>query len=161
MNEKTREVAKTVLKCAAGLDRRMVASDEQLKNSIDMWALAFEGKVWPTEGIEAVIEHYSKPNAFPIMPGDVISYCAKKEPWSSPDHAKAFLWDWAEHPYSHIIEDFTGVPEPVLEPVSGTGHPDPEVRRSLASSVLKKWVSENEARLVEALIARKYRSPHL
>lgn len=152
-----REVAKLVIKTATALDRRLVAPKSQVVESIGMWGEAFKGKVWPTEGVEAVFDHYSKPNAFPIMPGDVISYCAKTEPWSSPEHAKAFLWDWAEQPYSHQIEDFTGVPEPVLD----TEHPDPSVRRSLASSLLKKWVSENEAELIEALIARKYRSPHL
>ena len=148
----SREVAVEILKLVSGFDARIRSlSTEDKRMMTEAWTLAFDGKVWPEEGRRAVVEHYSKSNAFPIMPGDVITYCAKQPPWSSEDHARAFLLEKCNEPYSPVITDFTGICTPVFKVPEG----DQRSRKAWEAEKLHAWVVENMDRLIAGLMSRR------
>lgn len=54
---------------------RLGETDDEAKSMILAWARIFDGYVPSVdEALEAVREHYRKPNAFPLLPGDVVGY---------------------------------------------------------------------------------------
>lgn len=151
----TIEIATQALMAAAALDHRVDPSRE----TIAMWAKCFEGKrVWPREAINAVADHYSKPNPFPPMPGDIIEFCRKQPVWSSREHLRFHLDYCAEDPLGGGIERATGVEIPF--------HPYPmdlpwAEEKALRTERLKKWIAENEDVLYGAALSRKTPPPAL
>lgn len=98
---------------------RMNSTAEDDAAQIAAWAEVFDGEpVWPSEALEAVAAHYRKPNAYPLMPSDVIEYCKRQPVTSSPEHVSWFLDVWAQHPWSQAIEELVGKPIPGLVPDS-------------------------------------------
>lgn len=148
----SREVAVEILKLVSGFDGRIrgLSSDDK-RLMTEAWSLAFKDRVWLEEGKQAVVEHYAKGNAFQIMPGDVIAYCDKQPPWSSEEHARAFLLHWTNHPYAPVITDFTGIPTPVFEVPEG----DARSRKAWEAERLNRWVRDNLDELVAALMSRR------
>lgn len=136
---KAREVAVRVLRVAAGMDYRMLNRD--LSQMADAWALAFDGKVWPDEGVAAVVAHYSKPNSFPIMPGDVVDYCARQPVWSSEDHVRDWLCTLEYYPNNVLIHHYSGYRQPA----------DP--------AKYGPWFVDSFDPIVEAILARKTPPP--
>jgi hypothetical protein len=119
------------------------------------WAHTFEGQeVYPEEAVAAVYRHYQKPNPFPMMPGDVIGYCATCPVWSSREHASAFLDFWAQHPYSDTIEAHTGMQPPAITTPDSV---DLAEERRVRTEAIQRWINENREQLVTAVMTRKHR----
>jgi len=151
----TLEIATQVLMAASALDHRVEPSTE----TIAMWAKCFEGKrVWPREAINAVADHYSKPNPFPPMPGDIIEFCRKQPVWSSREHLRFHLEYCAEDPLGGGIERATGIiPPPHQYPLDMRWSEE----KALRTERLKKWIAENEDTLYGAALSRKTPPPAL
>jgi hypothetical protein len=150
--EKLAKIAGDVLSRAALLDPRI---NVELP-VIEAWADLFEGqKVWMDEALKAVNLHYSKPNPFPIMPGDIIAFCANCAPGSSADHANDFLDYWCDYPYAEAIEEVSGIAPPTFTVPDGLTLNE---RRQHLVKQLTAWVDENRARLVEAILERAWKS---
>jgi hypothetical protein len=132
------DIAKAVLAKAKAIDPRMPQPDRVV---LAAWADVFRGQsVWLTEALDGVSEHYRAENPNRLMPGDVIGYCKRQPVWSSRDHAIAFLDIWSRHPYSPVIEDFTGIRPPEIDD----------------RGAYRDWVEAHRERLVDALIARRH-----
>ncbi|UZF43189.1 hypothetical protein [Rhodococcus rhodochrous] len=117
------QIAAVVITEASNIDPRFgkqIPNEKQLHGRVRSWAKVFErnGAVWPQEALDAVYAHYERADAFPIMPGDVIEYCAKQPVASSREHVSWWLDRWAQHPWSTAIEEKVGRPIPQLEPDS-------------------------------------------
>lgn len=145
------KIAGRVLEEISLLDTRIRVTEDVIL----AWARVFEGQeVFFEEAMRAVHGHYRKPNAFSIQPGDVIGYCTSCPPWSSAEHASAFLDLWAQYPYSVVIEDYTGVRIPrrdVPDEVPPHQHREWLVERTT------EWVNENRAELIAALLERRHK----
>ncbi|MGX7727571.1 hypothetical protein [Rhodococcus sp. 5G237] len=145
------EIATKVLMKARFLDKRIENSD----GAILAWAECFQNEnVWPLEASQAVAEHYKKENPFPIMPGDVIAYCKKQPVWSSNQHAWDFLQKWAEYPYATVIQEYTGIPWPEIDPPEGMTLQE---ERAWLKETRRKWVYENKGVLVGAILSQRHR----
>lgn len=151
-----RDVAATVLKLAANFDQRMVPADQSTHNERkEAWATLFSGHVWPTEAEQAVYAHYRDPRAFPLMPGDVIDYCAHQPVWSSLEHAR----DWilrvgVRNPYSGAIEAYSGIQEPVID------IPDCVPRASHKTYLIEQlhqWATTRLEELTAAIVAKQFK----
>lgn len=144
------QLAVKVLRYASIRDDRIQFSDAKCL----AWAQLFKDqKVWLTEALEAVDKHYRKPNAFPIMAGDVIAYCESQPVYSSADHASQFLAEACRHPYSDWIENHTGVRPPVPE---GADALRGDEQKQYLIEKLTDWVLENHDRLVRAILELRY-----
>ena len=143
-------IALDVLELAQSLDRRIDATEPIAR----AWAECFAGqKVWPQEARDAVITHYRKPGAWPIMPGDILAHCAIQPVYSSRDHAKYFLAYWTTEPYSDAIEAHTGIRPPMVEaPEDLRG----DERKKYLGEKLTDWVLENHEQLVDAIMERRW-----
>lgn len=65
-----------------------------------MWSRILAGSdVFTSEGVEAVEHHYSQPNAFPILPGDVISFVKTLPITSSAERFRFRMEWWADYPF--------------------------------------------------------------
>lgn len=152
MNEKLRltHVAGEVLERAALLDPRIRVDI----HVIEAWADLFDGqKVWRTEALAAVKNHYLKTNPFPIMPGDVVAFCANCPVYSSREHASEFLAHWCEFPYSDMITAQSGIQVPAFaipDSLPREGH-----KRFLIDN-LTGWVQANHERLVDGIMERRW-----
>lgn len=147
-------IAGEVLELASQLDRKIAAAADAAM--IKAWAQCFQVQgVWPTEAREAVFHHYAQPNAFSLMPGDVIAYCARQPVHSSPEHASDFLDAWARHPYSDAIEAHTGIRPPFIAVPDSV---DAAEERRLRVDVIERWVCENRAQLVDAVMVRRHQA---
>lgn len=145
------KIAADVLVEAKRVDRRL----EVDKNTVAAWARCFEGSpVFPTEALDAVYRHYKQQPAFPLMPGDVVAYCEAQPPWSSAEHASAFLDLWVNHPYSSVIEDYAGIRMPHLEIPDSLSR---ELERQWLVDQISRWVNENRADLVAAILERRHK----
>ncbi|MFE5790661.1 hypothetical protein [Rhodococcus erythropolis] len=145
----SKKIAALVLGRASEFDRRMPVPNESV---VSAWGGIFEGKVWESEALAAVADHYAKPNAFPLMPGDVIAYCQAQPVWSSAEHAREFLRKWCQHPYSGAIGMQAGIEEPLFaipESVVRDDHKKYLIHR------LNAWVSENEQMLIDNILEKK------
>lgn len=148
-------IAGRVLKLAADFDQRMIPTSQAAHDSRRMsWAILFTGHVWPSEAEDAVVHHYQGNRAFALMPGDVVDYCAKKLPWSSPEHARDWILRTAvQNPYAHMLEEFSGIPEPVIEiPNSVTRAGE----RVYLTEQLHQWAVEHMPELVTAILAKRF-----
>lgn len=146
------KVATDVLAEAKRLDSRL----EVDKATIAAWARCFEGaQVFPTEAVDAVHAHYRQKHSFPLMPGDVVSYCEAQPVWSSTEHASGFLDFWTRYPYSAAIEDYSGMRPP--SPDVPDSVPPTEVRQWLIDRITE-WVDENRVALVGAIMERRHKS---
>ncbi|MEU2106448.1 hypothetical protein [Nocardia sp. NPDC019255] len=143
-------IAGEVLERAALLDPRIKVEPAV----IEAWADMFDGqKIWLTEALAAVKHHYLKTNPFPIMPGDVVAFCAEQPVYSSRDHAGEFLTVWSREPYSGVIEAHTGIQPPEI------AIPDSLPRdqhRAFLADHLAAWVEANRERLVTAILERRH-----
>jgi len=113
------EIARNVLMKARMIDPRIQigSTEDEVAARIAAWADVFDGQpVWPTEALEAVAEHYRKRNAFPIMPGDVLAYCAEQPATSSPEHVLWIFEKHVQHPWSTTIQELVGREIPELNP---------------------------------------------
>lgn len=155
--EKAATLAGEVLDLASRLDVRIrEAAISALDAMVAAWAQCFDGQnVWLSEARDAVIFHYSKSNAFPIMPGDVIAFCARCPVYSSREHASDFLTFWAAHPYSDAIEAHTGVRPPQFNVPEGMSFTD---ERQFLAERLARWVGDNRRELVDAVMERRYKA---
>lgn len=145
------KIAGRVLEEVSLLDTRIRVSEPVVL----AWSRCFEGQdVFLEEAMDAVHRHYQKNNPYPIMPGDVISHCASCPPWSSAQHASAFLDTWAQYPYSTTIADYTGMQAAPLTAPDGLS--SDEARKWLIARIAK-WVNENRDALIAALIERKHK----
>ncbi len=153
------DIAKSVLRTAASLDHRIDSwfagfDNGTQKLHISTWARVFENKTWPQEAVEAVFDHYSKPNAFRIMPGDIVDYCARQPIWSSPDHVISTFRRYAvEQPFSLAFEHYSGVRPP--QEVYDVGAAD----RAAASRMVSEWLESNLDEIVASVIKRQTASP--
>lgn len=123
-------IATQVLSKARIVDPRMRlgTTDTESDAQIMAWAEIFDGEpVWPKEALDAVSAHYKKSNAFPIMPGDVLTYCKTQPLTSSREHVSWWLDKWAQHPWSTAIEEKVGRPIPQLEPDSSDAADKPRL----------------------------------
>lgn len=150
------DIARSTLKLAADFDVRMHPGNQEVQNDRrQSWALLFNGHVWPAEAEAAVIEHYRNPRAFPLMPGDVIDYCAKQPVWSSPEHAR----DWilrvgVRNPYSGAIEAYSGIQEPAItipESLPRCQH------KTYLIQALTEWATPRLDELAAAIVAKQFR----
>lgn len=143
-------IAGEVLTRAYDIDPRIRFTKETVK----AWATCFEGvKVFPEEALAAVHHHYNQPNAFVILPGDVIGYCAMCPPYSSAEHATFFLDYWVTYPHSDAIEDQSGIKPPEFPlPAYVTG----DSERQYLIEQLTHWVDANRDELVAAILARRF-----
>lgn len=149
------EIATKVLAKAAIFDPRIQVTRE----TIIAWSECFGShQVWPREALNAVTEHYSKSNPFPLMPGDIIEFCKAQPIWSSNEHARHFLVKWADHPMSTAIADQTGIQPPQPHIPDGLLWPE---EKQLRIEALKKWIVDNEGPLVGAILSRQYNAPEL
>ena len=151
-----RDIAKSVIQTIQALEPRfrVPGSPAELKVVVDSWERVLKGRVWPDEAVEAVTEHYAQPNAFQIMPGDVVAYCQKQPPWSSEAHAHDFLAHWVRFPHSNVIELYTGIQPPVIaipDSVDRSNH------RDFMVTAREKWLRKERERLVRAMMAKRYR----
>lgn len=150
---------KSVVQLAMLLDPRFGPRDEngniqheRLTEFVDAWTECLSDQVWPNEALQAVRNHYSSRDAFPIMPGDVIAHCQAQPVWSSAEHAREFLRKWCQHPYSGAIGMQAGIEEPLFaipESVVRDDHKKYLIHR------LNAWVSENEQMLIDNILAKK------
>ncbi len=154
-----RAIAKNVILTAADLDHRIrdelaAIPDDQATRRFTSWATVFAGRTWPTEAIEAVGEHYARPNAFRLMPGDVVTYCDNQPVWSSTEHAR----DWVlrvgvQNPYSGSIEAYSGITEPVIDiPESVTR----DGERAWLIDQLSAWARPRLDEIANAIVERRY-----
>jgi hypothetical protein len=150
------EIARSVLRIAATCDPRMEPSCQEMHNARrESWATLFAGHVWPAEAEQAVYDHYRDPRAFPLMPGDVVDYCAKQPVWSSTEHAT----DWilrvgVRNPYSGAIEAYSGIQEPVIdipESVPRCQH------KTYLIEQLTAWASTRLDELTAAIVAKQFK----
>lgn len=141
---------RAVLRAAKIMDARMPGNSE---TALEVWHRALSGgKVWPDEAVDSVYAHYAVKGAWPMTPGDVIAFCSDQPIWSSAAHAKEFLREWCQHPYSHKIEAETGIQEPVIDipmSVPREGH------KKYLQERLRVWVNSNEDRLVKAILDKR------
>lgn len=147
-----REIAKSVIKLAHDFDHRLpIPTSER----IDSWAKLFEGHVWPKEAVDAVLAHYRNPNAFPILPGDVVGYCKQQPVWSSPEHAREWVLYTAEHhPWSDAIWAYSDIePAEITVPEGVTKS---KGTRAYVSQRMVAWATENIESLTDAILARQY-----
>ncbi|OOL32609.1 hypothetical protein GQ85_06400 [Rhodococcus rhodochrous] len=150
-------IAGTVLNEAAAIDHRIrknITTTKQLQDQIAAWGRVFEknGKVWPLEALDAVAEHYAKPDAFPIMPGDVIAYCNRQPVTSSPEHVSWFLDVWAQHPWSTAIEQLVGRDVPEL---SADSYEVADKQRLV--ELRRQYISEHRSELIGEAVERANR----
>lgn len=145
-----------VLKLAAEFDHRMEPSSQEMHDARkNAWALLFDGYVWPTEAEAAVVDHYRDPRAFPLLPGDVVDYCARQPVWSSHEHAT----DWilrvgVRNPYSGAIEAYSGITEPVI------AIPDSVPRcqhKTHLIQALTDWATPRLDELAAAIVDKQFR----
>lgn len=126
------------------------------KETVLAWADCFKGqKVWLTEALRAVDEHYRK-SRFPIMPADVIAYCEQQPVWSSNEHAWWFLEKMSEYPYSPAIAQHTGIEFPAIEPPADQTL---EEERAWLKETRRKWVHENRQVLIGAILSNRFDRP--
>lgn len=151
MNPNYRDIAKNVLKLAAELDARM---STPTTGRVNAWTTILTGQVWPTEAESAVIAHYRDPNAFPLMPGDVIDYCNRQPVWSSEEHARDWIMRIAvQIPYSGAIEAYSGVREPIIEIPAEIAR---ERHRAYLIAKLTEWATPRLDELATAIVAKKF-----
>ncbi|MCW2092454.1 UNVERIFIED_ORG: hypothetical protein M2328_005734 [Rhodococcus erythropolis] len=145
----TKDDVRAVMRRAKAMDNRLPNfSDDRL----EAWHAVLEDACWPAEALAAVKAHYAKPNAFQILPGDVVDYCKSQPAWSSADHAREFLRKWCQHPYSGAIGMQAGIEEPLFaipESVVRDDHKKYLIHR------LNAWVSENEQMLIDNILEKK------
>ncbi|MGX4711103.1 hypothetical protein [Rhodococcus ruber] len=148
------EIARRVVAEAGMIDhriRRDLNEGGKINAQVGAWARVFDGQpVWPREALDAVHEHYRKPNPFQIMPGDIIEYCKKQPVWSSPEHAAWSLDRWADLPHSPSIAQWTGREWPELD-ASYYGISDPDALRAHHRAL----VSERREELISAIMTAK------
>lgn len=150
----TEDNVRAVMRRAKALDNRLPNfSDDRL----DAWHAVLEDSCWPAEALDAVKAHYAKPNAFQILPGDVVAYCQAQPVWSSVDHAREFLYKWCQHPYSGAIGLQAGIPEPVFTIPAGV--PRHEEKKWLTEQ-LTAWVAAEETDLIKRIIETKLSRAH-
>ncbi|WP_280393112.1 hypothetical protein [Nocardia wallacei] len=155
-SEKAYLLAGEVLDLAARLDIRIrEAAAASYEAMVSAWGLCFDGqKVWSAEARDAVVFHYSKPNSFPLTPGDVIAFCSRCPVYSSVDHANHFLAFWAEQPYADTIETYSGIRPPDFPLPESMSFAD---ERKYLTTQLRAWVEDNREKLVDAIMERRYR----
>lgn len=150
------DIARNVLRIAATCDPRMEPSSQEMHNARrEAWATLFTGHVWPLEAEAAVYDHYRDARAFPLLPGDVVDYCASQPVWSSPEHAR----DWilrvgVRNPYSGAIEAYSGISEPVI------AIPESLPRGQQKAYLIEKlteWATPRLDELTEAILAKRFR----
>lgn len=149
----TKDDVRAVMRRAKAFDNRFPDfSDERL----DAWHAMLGDSCWPDEALDGVKAHYSRSNAFPLMPGDVLSFCQAQPPWSSEAHAAEFLRKWCMYPYSGMIGRQSGIQEPVFaipESVGRHGEKNYLIER------LRAWVDLRERELVAGVLELKMPLP--
>lgn len=101
-------ITRDILSFAVALDPRIRPASWEA--TIAAWEMVFKqaGDVLPDEARQAVVMHYEKGNAFPIMPGDIVSNIRKLPLNSSRGRVSNFIERWAERPYARVLEVVTG-----------------------------------------------------
>ncbi|MGM5069801.1 hypothetical protein EU244_033805 [Rhodococcus qingshengii] len=150
------QIATSVLAKVKLLDRgRISVTKETIRAWAECFDLAPDG-VWPAEALEAVARHYSKPNPFPIFPGDVIDYCAKQPVHSSREHALFFLDQWMKYPYSTVVKDYTGMDFPRIDVPEGLTMQE---ESKFLEERHREWVRLNLDALLAGIASRKFNPP--
>ncbi|PBC38548.1 hypothetical protein CJ179_38800 [Rhodococcus sp. ACS1] len=144
------ECAAKVLALAAVLDGRIPEYDPA---RVEAWADCFQGKeLWPREAMQAVRDHYSKPNAFQIQPGDVIHAVKAMPVTSSPERFADFLARWSMYPYSTVIQDMTGISWHPTYPCPEGIQGDAAAEREFHIREFKQFLGENYNLLIHNAI---------
>lgn len=144
------EIATKVIAKAKIVDTRfrVGATDEAQAAQIMGWAEIFDGQpVWLTEALDAVLDHYRKRNAFPIMPGDVIAYCEQQPATSSPEHVAWIINLHIKHPWSSRIQELVGREIPELDPMSYDNRD-----KEFLIGKRREWIASNGNALVAEAI---------
>lgn len=147
-------VARKVLALAAVLDPR-IPDPDAAGLRVQAWADCFRGArdVFEAEALEAVRRHYSKPNPFPIAPGDVIATIKTMPIGSSRERTMAFIARWADYPYSPAIEQLTGMRFTPTYPTPEGIHGNVEAEREFHKQELREWIRAHGEQLVQAALA--------
>lgn len=145
-------VARKVLALAAVLDHR-IPDPDAAGLRVRAWADCFRGAdVFETEALEAVRRHYSRPNPFPIAPGDVIATIKTMPVTSSRERTMAFIARWADYPYSGAIQKLTGLDWQPSYPTPEGVHGDPAAEREFHRRELRHWIATHGEQLVQAAL---------
>lgn len=153
VSEQSIRIAAAVIAKAQIMDHRMRQGNDttDLDAQILAWAECFEGQpVWPHEALDAVAAHYRKPNPFPIMPGDVLTYCATQPPHSSLEHVQDFIDEWRRFPASTILSELSGVPLPD-DLWDEPDHTRPFDRDAMRHRY-ERWIAENRGLIAQGIL---------
>ncbi|QNL30538.1 hypothetical protein SEA_SPEEDDEMON_880 [Gordonia phage SpeedDemon] len=139
-------IAQAILTKAAIVDPRVRVSDELggIAAQVAAWAeLLRDSDVFLQEGLDAVAAHYRKPNAFPIMPGDVIGYVNRLPVTSSPERVRHWLRKWSYFPYSTVIQEKCGLHWAPPEPPAEVAAAGTKAVRQFHRGQFQAWIGQN------------------
>lgn len=143
-------VAQRALALAAILDSRIPDYDPA---RVKAWADCFVGEdVFEAEALAAVRAHYKRPNAFPILPGDIIAAVRHMPINSSPERVMAFIQKWSAYPYSDSIQKLTGLDWRPTYPTPAGIHGDAAKEREWHIAEMRAWIRGNATQLVQAAL---------
>ncbi|MBM4707853.1 hypothetical protein GS982_01745 [Rhodococcus hoagii] len=146
-------VATKALALAAVLDPRVPDFDEA---RVHAWADCFAGRdIFEAEALQAVRDHYSQPNPWPILPGNVIDRVSRMPVNSSPERVKAFIARWSNYPYSNAIQQLTGLDWTPTYPAPPGIHGNLEAEREFHRREMRQWIADNALQLVQGALDNK------
>lgn len=153
-------IAEAVLYKASEIDYRLKLPDtaEAIDRKVQAWASVFNSSgengagtvVWLFEALAAVDSHYSKSNAFPIMPGDVVDKATKPIFTSSRERMTAWLLEWmTKYPLSNFVQTVLDI----------EWYPESR-ERAEASIESRNWLLERLDSVVDQFMAMGWEAAH-